>query len=68
MALSNWLELAALLLVAATGTALWLLCRRKLRSYDGFEGIIRERGRLPARRRLDVQEEIERLESILGRK
>ena len=68
MAFSNWLELAALLLVAAAGTALWWLCRRKLRSCDGFVGIIKERGKPPARRRLDVEEEIKHLESILGRK
>ena len=65
MALRNWLELASLVLVAATGTVLWLLCKRKLRDNDGFEGIITRRGKLPARGKLDVEEEIEHLEAIL---
>ena len=68
MAFGNWLELGALLLVIAAGTLLWWLCRRKLRNQDGFEGIIEERGKLPARRKLDVEEEIASLESILGRR
>ena len=68
MAFSNWVELAALLLVAATGTVLWRVCRSRLQRNDGFEGVIKERGKLPARRRLDVEEEIECLEAILGKK
>lgn len=68
MGLSNWLELASLLLIGAGGSALWWLVRRRLRSNDGFEGIAKGKGKLPARRKLDVEEEIERLESILGRK
>lgn len=65
MASSNWLELAALLLTAAAGTALWRLCRRRLRGYDGFEGVLKARGSPPARHRLNLEEEIERLEAIL---
>jgi len=68
MASSNWLELAALLAVAAAGTAIWLLCRRKLQGCGGFEGIVKERGKPPLRRRMDVEEEIARLESVLGKK
>ena len=68
MALSNWLELAVLMSVAAAGTLLWRLCRRKLRAYDGFEGLLKTRGKPPARRKLGVDEEIGRLESILDKK
>ena len=68
MVFRNWLELGALLLVIAAGTPLWLLCRAKLRRHDGFEGIIEERGNMPARRKLNVEEEIEHLESILNGK
>ena len=68
MTSSNWLELGVLLLVVATGTVLWLICRRKFRHYDGFEGIIEEQGTMPARRKLNIEEEIEHLESILNEK
>jgi len=68
MALSNWLELGTLLLIITVGTVWWWLSRRKLRSYDGFEGIIEERGKQPVRNKLDVEDEIEHLESILNRK
>ena len=68
MTSSNWLELALLGLIVASGAFLRRYFKRKLQRYDGFEGIIRERGKLPARRKLSIEEEKERLESILGRK
>jgi len=68
MALSNWLELGVLLLVIAVGFALWRFIKRKLTHQDGFEGIIEERGKPPARHKMDIDEEIEHLESILNRK
>jgi len=67
MTLSNWLELGALLLVLITGMSLWLFFRRRLRQQDGFNGIIKERGKQPARRKMDLEEEIQGLESILDR-
>ncbi|MCL2106640.1 MAG: hypothetical protein FWH26_06260 [Oscillospiraceae bacterium] len=67
MALSNWIELSALLLILTAGLIIWLLCRKKLSRYDGVEGFITERGKLPARRKLDIEEEIERLEALLER-
>ena len=68
MTLSNWLELGALALITATGLALWRIVRGRLRRYDGFDGIVEERGKPPARSRLDIEEEIAHLESILHRK
>jgi len=68
MTSSNWLELGVLLLVAAVGLVLWRLIKERLRRHDGFEGIIEERGKQPARSKLDIEEEIEHLESILNRK
>jgi len=68
MTSSNWLELGALALVAAAGLALWRLIKGRLRRHDGFEGIIEERGKQPVRNKLDIDEEIERLEAILNRK
>jgi len=68
MTSSNWLELGLLVLVAAAGLTLWRLVKGRLRRHDGFEGIIEERGKQPVRNKLDIDEEIERLESILNRK
>jgi len=68
MALSNWLLLGLLLLVVTVCIALWLLIRSRLRRNDGFDGIIEERGKRPIRKKLDIDEEIEHLESILNRK
>jgi len=68
MALSNWLQLSALLLVTGAGLFIWRLCKRKLARYDGFEGIILERGKPPARKKMDIEEEIAHLESLLNRK
>jgi len=68
MTLSNWLELGALLLIIAAGTLLWLHYKRKLRHYDGFEGIIKEQGTMPARQKMSIEEEIRHLESILKEK
>lgn len=68
MALSNWIELGVLVGLVAAGLAVRHLVKRKLNSYDGFEGIIKERGKRPLRRKMDLDEEIEHLESILGRK
>jgi hypothetical protein len=68
MTSSNWLELGALVLVVAAGLALWRFIKGRLRRHDGFEGIVEERGKQSARSKLDIDEEIERLESILNRK
>ena len=68
MTSSNWLELGILLLVTIVGLVLWRFIKSKLRRHDGFEGIIEERGKQPTRNKLDIDEEIERLESILNRK
>jgi len=68
MASSNWLELGILLLVTTAGLAVWRLIKGRLRRHDGFEGIIEERGKQPARSKMEIEEEIERLESILKRK
>jgi len=65
MTLSNWLLLGVLLLVIAAGLALWRVAKGRLRRYDGFDGIIEERGKQPIRNKLDIEEEIEHLESIL---
>ncbi|MCL2105700.1 MAG: hypothetical protein FWH26_01345 [Oscillospiraceae bacterium] len=68
MAMSNWLELAALLLGIAAGLVLWRACKRKLKRESGFEGIATEHGRLARRQQLDAEEEIKRLKARLGRK
>jgi len=68
MTSNNWLELGALLLVVTACLVLWRGIRERLRRHDGFEGIIEERRKQPARRKLDIEEEIDRLESILNRK
>jgi hypothetical protein len=68
MTSSNWLELGILLLVITVCTVLWRFISGRLRRHDGFEGIVEERGKQPVRRKLDIEEEIEHLESILGRK
>ena len=67
MASSNWLELGILLLVIAAGLVLWRLIKGRLRRHDGFEGIVEEHGKQPSRNKLDIDEEIEHLESILNR-
>ena len=67
MALRNWIQLGALLLIAAAGVAVWLLCRAMHRRHDGYEGIVEERGLPPMRQRMDVEEEIARLEQLLGK-
>ena len=68
MVLSNWLELSVLLLIITAGIVLWRVCKRKLKRSKGFEGIFKVRGRPPARNKMDVEEEIERLEKLLGKK
>jgi len=68
MTSSNWLEFGILVMVAASGLLLWRIIRGRLRRQDGFEGIVEERGKQPARNKLDIEEEIERLESLLNRK
>jgi len=64
--LSNWIELAALLLIIAAGIAVWLVCRARLRRHEGFEGIIKEKNLPSPRRKMDVEEEIEYLEQLLA--
>ena len=66
MALSNWIELAALLLILTAGVTLWLVCRAKLKRHDGFDGVIAEKNMPPLRRKMDVEEEIEYLEQLLA--
>ena len=68
MALSNWIELAALLLGIAAGLILWRVCKARLKREGGFEGIVTERGGRPRRQQLEVEEEIKRLKERLGRK
>jgi len=68
MGLSNWLELAALALTTATGLVLWRVCVKKLKRHEGFVEIIKERGKPPARRNMDLDREIEHLEALLDRK
>jgi len=67
MDLNNWLELAIFLLITASGIVLWLICKRRLKRHKGFEGIIKARGKRPIRNKMDVEEEIERLEQLLGK-
>jgi len=66
MAFRNWIELAALLLIAAAGVTIWLVCRAKLKRLEGFEGVIKEKNMPPRRRKMDVEEEIEYLERLLA--
>ena len=68
MALSNWLELAGLLLGITAGVFLWRICKARLKREGGIEGIVTERGKPPRRRQLDVEEEIKQLKSVLGKK
>ena len=68
MAISNWIELSALLLGIAAGLIIWRACNAKLKREGGVEGIITERGKRPCRQPLDVEEEIERLKAELNRK
>ena len=68
MATSNWIELAVLLLIVTVGIILWRLCKRKLNREGSVEGIITERGKPAWRQPLDVEEEIEQLKDVLGRK
>jgi len=64
----NWLELAILLLILSAGLTVRWACKRKLNRYEGFDGIIEERGKRPARNKLDVEDEIRHLEERLGKK
>jgi len=64
----NWLELAVLLAGITIGLIVWLVCKRKLKRENGFEGIATERGRLARRQQMDVEEEIRHLKKRLGRK
>jgi len=68
MATSNWIELAALLLIIVAGMIVWRLCRRKLNREGSVEGIITERGKPSWRQPMDVEKEIEQLKAELGRK
>jgi hypothetical protein len=69
MDLGNWLELTVLLLGTAAGLVLWRVCKNKLkRDGGGFEGIATERGKLPRRRQMDIEDEIKHLKKRLGRK
>jgi len=68
MATSNWILLAVLLLIVIVGIILWRVCKRKLDREGSVEGIITERGKLPWRQPLDVEEEIKQLKDQLGRK
>jgi len=68
VAISNWIELAALLLILAVGIILWRVCKRKLNREGSVEGIITERGKRPWRHPMDVEEEIRQLQAELGEK
>ena len=68
MDLSNWLELAALLLGIITGVSLWRICRAKLKREGGIEGIVTERGKPPRRQQMDIEDEIKQLKSVLRKK
>ena len=68
MATSNWILLAVLLLIVIVGIILWRVSKRKLDREGSVEGIITERGKLPWRQPLDVEEEIKQLKDQLGRK
>ena len=67
MALHNWLELAALLVVLSAGAVLWRALRTWLRRNEGFEGVVEEKGKPAVRSQMDVEEEIKHLEALLGR-
>jgi hypothetical protein len=66
--LINWIELAVLLAIIATGIIVWRVCKRKLKQKSGIVGIITERGKLPPRQPQDLDEEIAQLKAELGRK
>lgn len=68
MDLGNWLGIATFLLTSSAGFLLRWLLKRALRGAGGFEGIVTERGAMPTRHKMDVEEEIAHLESILGKK
>jgi len=65
--LSNWIELAALLLIVTAGLALWRACKRRAAREGGFEGVFTERGKPPLRNKPEIEEEIEQLKAILGK-
>ena len=66
MALSNWIELAALLLIIAAGVTIWLVCRARLKRHEGFDGVVTEKNQPPKRHKMDVEEEIAYLEQLLA--
>ena len=66
MGISNWIELAILLLVTAAGLILWRVLRRKLNREGSVEDIITERGKLPRRQPMDLEQEIQQLKAELG--
>jgi len=63
---SNWIELSSLLLIIAGGLILWRVCKRKLKREGSIEGIITERGKLPRRQPMELEEEIRLLQEELG--
>jgi len=66
--MSNWIELAALVLIIVVGIILWRVCKRRLDRQGSVEGVITERGKRPRRRPLDVEEEIRQLRAELDKK
>ena len=65
---SNWIEIAALLLIVSAGLVLFWIGKRKLKRGGGIEGIITERSWLPRRQPMELEEEIRHLKARLGRK
>ena len=64
MTLSNWIELAILLVISLAGGIIWRYFRRKLHSHNGFEGVIVTRGRHSPRKKMDIEEEYHRLKAF----
>ena len=64
MTLSNWLELALMAAILATGLPLLLYFRHKFRVTDGFEGIVTEHGWQHRRVDPDWEDKLKQLEEL----
>ena len=65
MTLSNWIELAAGLVILIAGISSLVHFRLKFRRMDGFEGVISERGQTPRRAGPGWGEELKHLEDVV---
>ncbi len=65
MALSEWIMIALMAVIIITAVILFLYFRHKLRSHEDFEGIVTEHGEDTHRAEIEVQDEIEKLETYL---